>query len=283
MAPERVIEGQATKLTRANHGIAYDAIHDEIVTVSSLASAILVFRGGASGNESPIRVIQGPKTGLTQLNSLGLDVAHGEIMVTEYGGTVLTFARDANGDVAPLRVLHGPKTKITMPYGVAADSTRDLLLIANSKRGGEGEAGILIFDRTDDGNVSPAAIIGGPNTGLLRPSQLEVYAKTGKVVVAVRNADWYSPYYLDRLEMNTGMKRFERLPSPWEGGKLGFIGVWNVTDSGDVAPHAIVRGPLSGLIQPSAVALNPKTGEIFVGDTPHNSISTVLMPEVFRK
>lgn len=282
MAPERMIEGQATKLTRATHGIAYDPVHDEIVTVSSLASAILVFRGNASGNEPPVRFIHGPKTGLMQLNSLGLDVEHNEIIVTEYDGTVSTFQRDADGDVPPLRVLRGPKTKITVPYGVGVDPVRNLLLVANSKKGGEGEAGILIFNRTDDGNVTPVSIISGPKTGLFRPSQLEVYPKTGKVVVAVRNADWYSAYYLDRLEMNPTVRKFERLPSPWEGGTLGFIGIWNVTDNGDVPPKSMIKGPLSGLIQPSAVALNPKGSEVFIGDTPHNSVSTILMPEIFR-
>ena len=37
-------------------------IHDEICVTSPLAQAILIFRGGANGEEAPIRVIQGPHT-----------------------------------------------------------------------------------------------------------------------------------------------------------------------------------------------------------------------------
>ena len=42
------------------HGMGFDAIHDEIVVNSPLAQAILTFRGGADGEEAPIRTIQGP-------------------------------------------------------------------------------------------------------------------------------------------------------------------------------------------------------------------------------
>jgi hypothetical protein len=44
------------------HDFQYDAVHDEIVVSSPLAQAVLTFRGGASGNEAPIRVIQGSLT-----------------------------------------------------------------------------------------------------------------------------------------------------------------------------------------------------------------------------
>ena len=47
--PVRVIEGQGTKLSRTMHGIAYDAVRDEIIVPVHLAGAVLVFRAGASG------------------------------------------------------------------------------------------------------------------------------------------------------------------------------------------------------------------------------------------
>jgi len=46
------------------HDVRYDALHDEIFVTNPFAEAILVFRGGASGEEPPIRVIQGPHTQL---------------------------------------------------------------------------------------------------------------------------------------------------------------------------------------------------------------------------
>ena len=46
------------------HGIAYDAVNDEIIVPVALSGAILVFPGGARGNEPPIRVIQGAGAGI---------------------------------------------------------------------------------------------------------------------------------------------------------------------------------------------------------------------------
>ena len=45
------------------HDIRYDAVHDEIIVPVPYAQAILTFRGGANGQEGPIRIIQGMKTG----------------------------------------------------------------------------------------------------------------------------------------------------------------------------------------------------------------------------
>ena len=57
--PNRIIEGQNTRLNRTVHAIAYDEIHDEIVVQSNSGSGVLTFRGAAVGDEAPIRIIQG--------------------------------------------------------------------------------------------------------------------------------------------------------------------------------------------------------------------------------
>ena len=44
------------------HALEYDPIHDELCVNSPLNNAILTFRGGAKGEDAPIRVIQGPHT-----------------------------------------------------------------------------------------------------------------------------------------------------------------------------------------------------------------------------
>ncbi len=64
--PVRKIEGQKTLLGRTMHSIVYDEIHDEFVVPQQFGQAILTFRGGADGEEVPVRVIQGS---LTQLRT----------------------------------------------------------------------------------------------------------------------------------------------------------------------------------------------------------------------
>src|ERR1700680_2560671 len=60
--PVRALEGQKTLISRTMHGFSYNTRRDEIVIMSPLAQAVLIFRGGANGEEPPVRVIQGPHT-----------------------------------------------------------------------------------------------------------------------------------------------------------------------------------------------------------------------------
>ena len=61
-APVRRIAGQATLISRADHDLEYDSVNDEFIVGNPEGGAILVLRGGSSGEEPPVRVIQGPHT-----------------------------------------------------------------------------------------------------------------------------------------------------------------------------------------------------------------------------
>ncbi len=160
MAPKRVITGQGSKLGRTIHGLAYDPVHDEIVVPNALADAILVFRGSANGDEPPIRVIQGPCTKLVTPHSVSLDLEHGEILVASLTGKrINVFRWDANGNAPPVRVITGPQTQLGHLVGIAVDPVQNLMAVANSED-------ILVFNRTDDGNVAPRARIAGRKTGI---------------------------------------------------------------------------------------------------------------------
>ena len=130
--PVRALEGQKTLISRTMHGFSYDDLHDEIVVMSPLAQAVLIFRGGANGEEAPIRVIQGPHTQI-QGTAYGanaivsIDAVNNEIYVPVVPNSILVFDRKANGDVPPKRVLTG----VTGSVGV--DPIHNLLMV-NSGR-----------------------------------------------------------------------------------------------------------------------------------------------------
>jgi hypothetical protein len=268
MSPVRVIEGQGTHLSRTMHGIAYDAVHDEMIVPVHLAGAVLVFRGDAKGEEAPIRMIQGPHTQILRPETVAVDVPHGEIIVGEDGGKdILVFRRDAQGDAAPLRIIRGPKTGLDEVRGVAVDPARNLIVVSSYSR--KGTTGLFIFNRMDEGDVAPKAIIAGPNTGIVRIRQVEVDSNQGKIFVAVKN--------------NTESYRFDAAsPSPWNPAELGFIGVWDISDQGDVAPRAVIKGPASGLVWPAGVAINTRNREIYTIDSVRNGMFTYSVPEFFR-
>ncbi len=270
--PRRVITGQATKLGRTVHGIAYDPLHDEIVVPNALADAILVFRAGADGPEPPVRVIQGPHTRLVTPHAVSLDLENKEILVASLSGrSINVFPWNANGDVTPLRVIQGPQTKLGHLVGLGVDPATNLLAVANTEE-------ILIFHRTDDGDVAPRAVIAGPRTGIGdEPWQIEMHR--GRIFLAASNHLHQNLY-----SAVTPKGTYAKVPEdPWLDPNLGFIGVWKITDRGDVAPSAMIKGPFSGLFHPTGLALNPKNGEIYVSDSVRNGVLTFLVPDFFKE
>jgi hypothetical protein len=282
VAPARVIQGQLTHLSRTTHGIAYDTTHDEIIAPNPLAAAVVIFRGGATGEEAPIRTIQGPRTGLSRPETVAVDEKNGEIIVGDPGDRrVLVYKGDADGDAVPLRTIQGPKTKLLQIVGVAVDPNRDLLVVSSYSRLPGGVTGIFVFGRTDQGDVAPRRLIAGPRTGITRLRQIALDAATGKIFVAAINNEYLPPYDVDKPR--AGIDPNVDLPSPWNTGPEGFIGVWDdERDDGDVPPRSIIKGRSTGLVHPAGVTFNAKDGEVIAPDAIWNGLFTFLKPELFN-
>ncbi|HXH26185.1 MAG TPA: hypothetical protein VNI78_13115 [Vicinamibacterales bacterium] len=279
--PERIIGGQNSRLGRTTHGIAYDEVNDEIVAPNPLAAAVLVFRGGAEGSEAPIRVIQGPLTGLSRPETVAVDTKNDELLVGDPGHRrILVYRRDANGDARPIRVIQGPNTKLHQIVGIAVDPVRDRIVASSYSRTG-GVTGLLIFDRTAEGDAKPIGVIAGPRTGIHRLRQIALDPATGNIYVACINNEYLPPYNVDRPR--DGLAVDAEVPSPWSSGREGFIGVWHVEDNGDVPPRAVVRGRSTGVVRPAGVAFNSRHGEVIALDSVWNGMFTFLRPELFAR
>ena len=112
--PVRSIQGQKTLISRTIHGMSYDAIHDEIVTPSPFAQAILIFKGSANGDVAPKRVLSGPDTQIRPVRDLTgespgqahVDSKH-NLLVVNSGGKILIYDRMASGNAKPKAVISG--------------------------------------------------------------------------------------------------------------------------------------------------------------------------------
>jgi DNA-binding beta-propeller fold protein YncE len=231
------------------HDIRYNEVNDEIFVPNPFSNAILVFRGGADGQEPPIRVIQGKSTQLDGPDRLDIDTVHRELFVPN-NDQVMVFPLDANGDVAPKRILGGPDTQIAA-RSLAIDPLNNLIAVTGTDRS------ILIFDRTASGNVKPLRVIRGANTQIDRINQMAIYPQGKLVVVAMpgRQGDVEPPRV--------------------------FVGMWSLDDNGDVPPKWTINGDQSTLRKPFAVALNPEHKEIYVTDMRLNGVLTFSVPEIF--
>ncbi len=242
----RMIQGQATKLGRSIHNIRYDPVHDEIIAATPVAQAILVFRGGADGEEAPLRIIQGPKTQLWDPDFVGVSGANNEIYVTS-GERVLVFNQQANGDVAPLRIIEGPDTMLGRMRGapqVAEDP--DLMVVASGPIPGQpdkGNGAMLIFKRTDNGNVKPQRVITSVSV-------------SGEFIVAPKG--WI-------------------LISGGRGADRG-VRIWSVFDNGDVPPRWIFGGPRSNFTG-GDLTLNRAAKELIALGS--DNLTGYPLPEIF--
>jgi len=270
-----------THLSRTTHGIAYDTTHDEIIAPNPLAAAIVIFRGGAIGEEAPVRTIQGARSGLSRPETVAVDEKNNEIFVGDPGDRrVLVYPREADGDAKPLRTIQGPKTKLLQVVGIAVDPNRDVLVVSTYSRLPGGVTGLLIFGRTDAGDVAPRRVIAGPRSGITRLRQIALDPETGKIYAAVINNEYLPPYDIDRPRR--GLDPDVELPSPWNTGTEGFIGVWDdEKDDGDVPPRSLIKGRSTGIVHPAGVTFNARDGEVIAPDAVWNGLFTFLKPELF--
>jgi len=243
------------------HGIAYDAIHDEFTVPQQFGQAILTYRGSANGGERPIRIIEGPHSQLDAPEHLDVDPVHNEIFVPTRHGTILVFPRDGQGDVAPIRVLGGPDTLLGSDEPLAVDPVHNLLISGGRTGRGEGrQTRLLIFNRTDAGNVKPKAVIGGPQSQLHAfGGPFTVYPPKGEIIVSVRG---------------TG-------PNADMASDDAYVGIWSIDDNGDVPPKFTIGGPKGVLRMPRGIALDVNNQSMMVSDKRLNAVLTFRFPEMF--
>jgi hypothetical protein len=281
VGPERVIEGQATKLSRTMHGLAYDDKNDEIVVPVALGGALLFFKGDAKGEEPPLRVIQGTRTGMVRPQTVAVDPVNDEVLTADPSmRAVLVFDRRANGNVPPKRVISGPKTGLLDIVGVAVDPVRNQI-VASSRKGTEGPTGLFVFDRMASGDVAPKAFIGGPKSKLAHFRQVAIDQGTGNIFLAQQNTRMKRPeaYVLDKPRENFNKQDDEEEDGDSRLDQMGFVAVYAWNDTGDMPPRAIVKGPGIRFAGAGGVALNPKKFEVVaVGG---NGFQTFLLPDFF--
>jgi DNA-binding beta-propeller fold protein YncE len=192
-------------------GLFLDLANEEMVLANQHENRILFYRKLAAEDEAPLRIIQGPATGLADPHGVHVDARHGEVVVTNYGSyhpettgdvferlraqtrqillrpvvpsggafdapSVRVYTRTANGNVAPLRTIQGPSTRLNLPGGVWVDAERGEILVAN-----DGGDSILVFGRTANGDAAPIRTIEGVATGLKNPTSVVVDPAHGEM------------------------------------------------------------------------------------------------------
>jgi hypothetical protein len=255
-APVRRIAGQATLISRADHDLEYDSVNDEFIVGNPEGGAILVFRGGSSGEEPPVRVIQGPHT---EINDPGygtfVDPVHNELFVCEKE-YILVFSRTAKGDIPPLRIIKGQNTLLKNARGIQVDPVRNIIFAATNN-------GVLVFDRTANGDVAPRAAIKGPMSGIRTTIQNFRLSPKGYLVAVI----------------NGGGRRGDD-----QGRPQGGITAWSMDEmaaahgTADLAPAFVLSNP-KARVEGQRIAIDPKHKEVMVGG--ERAVEVYSFPEIF--
>jgi hypothetical protein len=256
--PSRVIAGQETLLSRTMHGIAYDAANDEILVPNPFAQSILAFKGDVTGEKKPLRVIQGPHTQMMKPDQVDVDPEHNEIFVPDASG-ILVFQRDGNGDVAPLRRIYSANWQAD---GVTVDPVHNVLVAPGKFSSGNSRSSsaLMIFNRTDNGDVQPKAVIGPQSLGANSIFHRCMTQPQGGWIICSTRA---------------------LIGQGQEEQRGGFIGVWSINDSGNVPPRWKIVGSKTQMQRPMEIAINPTNREIMISDMGLNAVLTYYFPEIF--
>lgn len=233
----------------------------------STTARVAIYSSKAVGDVPPVRVIEGPRTGLVSPASIAVDRA-GRIYVTNNGlssdsvllaPSVTVYAPDAVGNASPMRTIAGMATRLSRPAAVAVadDGT---VYVANLEAPGGDQGSITVHSPTAAGDESPLRTLIGPGSGLVEPRGFAV--GPGDTLYVVLGSTIYSGY------------------EPVYGrGAPAQVNVYPPGASGGTAPVRILKGSETDLGNPRAVAVDA-AGRMYVTDYRRAAGSNAYGPDL---
>jgi DNA-binding beta-propeller fold protein YncE len=179
------------KVTHRAQSMAIDDATGELFLSVQYPPQVAIYSKIASGDDKPLRLIQGPKTRFSDVHGIAIDSRNKLLYVTSWGNvsdykvagsgrfeapSISVYPTTADGDTAPVRTIQGSKTQLDWPGAMSVDPDTGDLYVANDM----GQS-ILIFRRGDAGDAAPVRVIKGLKTRLSYPAGVFVDAKNKEV------------------------------------------------------------------------------------------------------
>lgn len=257
--------------------VGVDLVNDEVILQDENHFRILVYdrtantAPGALMTE-PKRVIRGDATNLMLNCALYIDPKNGDIYSVNNDSidSTVVFPRSATGNAAPTRDLHTPHGS----FGIAVDEqAQEMFLTVQHSHA------VSVFRKMANGEEPPIRAIQGDRTGLGDPHGIALDTKSDLIFVsnfgstmttrrseagpnARGDGEGKEHWPLDRDHAVPGSGR--NLPPS--------ITVYPKKASGDAAPLRVIQGPRTQLNWPTAMAVDPGRGELFVANDQGDSV-----------
>jgi DNA-binding beta-propeller fold protein YncE len=262
--PKRVIGGDEAFLEYACSVYVDPATGDIFGVNNDTMNWMPVFGRNARGNVVPDRKLRTPHTTF----GIVADEEQQELLLTiQDDHAVIVFRKDAKDEDGPVRILQGGSTLMADPHGIALDTNRNEIFVANwgtnndrppLSEGGGGDArherkdfpvgrnrafsgtgkiqppSITVYAKNAQGDTAPLRVIQGPKTQMDWPTSLAVHPERGEIYVA----------------NDTGNS----------------VIVFPVTANGDVAPVRVIKGPKTMVRNPTGIAIDLENNELWVAN-----------------
>src|SRR5437667_6516239 len=128
------------------YAIGVDEFKQEMFVSVEYPPKVMVYRKGASGEEKPLRFIEGEHTQLQAIHGLAIDVKNKLLFVNNWGNesnfrvpgtgkfhppSITVYPLEANGDVAPVGIIQGPKSQMSWPAATALSADDGYIYVSN--------------------------------------------------------------------------------------------------------------------------------------------------------
>ena len=284
--PEEVaaVNGRApVRMIRDNFpsysSIAVDMKNDELVMTDESTFSILTYdrrtnTPPTAAFSEPKRKITGNDTWIEYQCGVYVDQASGDIYAVNNDTVdrLVVFSREARGNTPPDRIIHTPHTT----YGIAVDEPHQELFLTVQEA-----AAVSVFRKMAAEDEPPIRLLQGEKTLLADPHGIAVDSTRDLLFVSnfgsatEKDASIISPtgngYYAPSEKQNWPLARNAAVPG---SGKFlpPSITVYPRDAEGDVEPIRRIEGPKTQLNWPTALAVDPKRGEIFVANDTGDSV-----------
>ncbi len=216
------------------YGIAVDEEAQELFLTVQHPPAAVVWRKMAQKDESPVRILEGRHTGLSDPHGITLDTKNQWLFVSNHGS--VSYSKDGKyfSQNLPARPSDGvQQTAQTAALNWVVPNTLWFLGMA----GGSGKfepPSITAYPLKASGDTPPLRVIAGSKTQLNWPASLAMDSELGELYVANDMGD--------------------------------SILVFSAGADGNVEPKRVIKGPKSGVRTPIGVSIDLKNRELWVSN-----------------
>jgi len=234
MSPPAVakLHAQVTGMSLGNVALALSAASPtptpspqptpSIFTTNPSLNSLSVFPVGCNSNAASL-------FSATNLSSpQGVAYFSGRLYVAnKQADSINIYLATANGPVSPIATITGSNTQLYDPVAVALDSSGKIYVANDGSVNGNADT-ITVYAAGSNGDVTPTAIINGPNTGLQLPSALALDSQN----------NIYASNYAS------------------QSGGTDSIVVFSAGANGNTSPARTLSGAATGLNAPAGVAVD---------------------------